>query len=63
MDGTEVIENLEERLVGRYARKTVRHPETGEVIVGANELITEDIAKEIVAAGIEEGIDSFCLHM
>jgi len=52
MDGTEVIEPLEERLIGRYSRKTVRHPETNKVIVGQNELITEDIAKEIVKAGI-----------
>ncbi len=52
-DGTEVIEALEERLVGRYARKTVRHPETDEIIVRQNELITEDIAKEIGKAGIE----------
>src|SRR5690606_6769910 len=54
MDGPEVIETLEERLVGRYARKTVRHPETGEVIVRANELITEDKARAISKAGIEK---------
>ena len=30
-DGTEVIEALEERLVGRYARKAIKHPETNEV--------------------------------
>ncbi len=52
MDGTEIIEPLEERLIGRYSRKTVRHPETNKVIVGQNELITEDISKEIVKAGI-----------
>ncbi|WP_404996552.1 DNA-directed RNA polymerase subunit beta' [Caldifermentibacillus hisashii] len=52
MDGTEIIEPLEERLIGRYSRKTVRHPETKKVIVAQNELITEDIAKEIVKAGI-----------
>ncbi|AIE58635.1 DNA-directed RNA polymerase subunit beta' [Bacillus methanolicus] len=54
MDGTEVIESLEERLIGRYARKTVRHPETNEVIVPENGLITEDLANEIVQANIEE---------
>lgn len=53
-EGNEVIESLEERLIGRYTRKTVRHPETGAVIIGSNELISEDIAKEIVDAGIEE---------
>ena len=52
-DGTEVIETLEERLIGRYSRMRVKHPETGEVIVSENEMITEDMAKEIVDAGIE----------
>jgi DNA-directed RNA polymerase subunit beta' len=52
-DGTEVIEPLEERLIGRYARKVVKHPETKAVLVEENGLITEDIAKEIVSAGIE----------
>ncbi|MBD8070959.1 DNA-directed RNA polymerase subunit beta' [Bacillus sp. PS06] len=53
-DGTEVIEPLEERLIGRYARRTVRHPETKEVLVKENDLITEDIARMIIEAGIEE---------
>ena len=53
-EGNEVIETLEDRLVGRYTRKTVKHPETGEVIISANELITEDIANQIVSAGIEK---------
>jgi DNA-directed RNA polymerase subunit beta' len=53
-EGTEVIEPLEERLDGRYARKKVVHPETNEVLVAENELITEDIAKIIVDAGVEE---------
>ncbi len=53
-DGSEIIETLEERLIGRFARRKVKHPETGEVIVKENELINEDIAREIVNAGIEE---------
>ncbi|MDQ0247657.1 DNA-directed RNA polymerase subunit beta' [Bacillus fengqiuensis] len=53
-DGTEIIEHLEERLIGRYARKSVRNPETNEIIVGENDLITEDTAKVIVDAGVEE---------
>ncbi|QIL45834.1 DNA-directed RNA polymerase subunit beta' [Vagococcus coleopterorum] len=53
-EGNEVIETLEERLLGRYARKTVVHPETGEVIVASNEMITEDLTKAIIDAGIEE---------
>jgi DNA-directed RNA polymerase subunit beta' len=53
-EGTEVIEHLEERLIGRHARKTIKHPETGEVIVSENDLITEDLALAIVETGIEE---------
>ena len=52
--GKEMVEPLVERLEGRYTRKTVVHPETGEVIIGDDQLITEDIAKQIVAAGIKE---------
>ena len=53
-EGNEEIESLEDRILGRYVRKTVIHPETGEVLVSENELITEDITKQIVDAGIEE---------
>lgn len=52
-DGNSVIESLEERLIGRYTRKTVMNPMTGEVIIGPNQLITEDIAAEIVNAGVK----------
>lgn len=53
-EGTEIIESLEERLIGRYARKAIKHPETGEVMVPENGLITEDLAKEVTNAGVEE---------
>ena len=53
-EGNEIIETLEERMLGRYTRKTVTHPETGAVIIGENEIITEDIGKQIVEAGIEQ---------
>ncbi len=52
-DGNRVVESLEERLTGRYAHKSVFHPETGETIVASGQLITEDLANEIVKAGIE----------
>ncbi|CAK8054370.1 DNA-directed RNA polymerase subunit beta' [Eupransor demetentiae] len=54
MDGTSVVEPLYDRILGRYAMKTVVDPKTGEVIVPRNEMIDEDVAKKIVAAGIEE---------
>ncbi|MCR8968243.1 DNA-directed RNA polymerase subunit beta' [Streptococcus zalophi] len=53
-DDREVTETLEERLQGRYSKKSVKHPETGEILIGANQLITEDIAAKIVNAGVEE---------
>jgi len=52
--GKEVTETLEERLAGRYTKKSVKHPETGEVLVGPDTLITEDMAATIVKAGVEE---------
>ncbi|MBN8210777.1 DNA-directed RNA polymerase subunit beta' [Bacillus sp. NTK071] len=52
-NGNELIEGLYDRLVGRVAFKKVRHPETNEVLVDKNNLITEDIATDIVEAGIE----------
>jgi DNA-directed RNA polymerase subunit beta' len=53
-DGTEIIESLEERLIGRYARKAIRNPQTKEIMVRENELITEDLATEVVEAGVED---------
>ncbi|MFJ6414852.1 DNA-directed RNA polymerase subunit beta' [Terribacillus saccharophilus] len=53
-EGTEMIEPLYDRLVGRTAFENVKHPESGDVIVAKNELIGEDTARLIVDAGIEE---------
>ncbi|NJH66169.1 DNA-directed RNA polymerase subunit beta', partial [Staphylococcus agnetis] len=53
-EGTEMIEPFIERIEGRYAKETIRHPETDKVIIRPDELITPDIAKEITDAGIEE---------
>ncbi|ANU09271.1 DNA-directed RNA polymerase beta' chain [Planococcus antarcticus DSM 14505] len=54
MEGTEVIEELDERIVGRHAKKTIRHPETKEIIVAKDELITQDLTRLILEAGIKE---------
>ena len=54
MEGNEIIEALDERIVGRYVKKTVRHPETGAVILERDGLITQDVARAIDEAGIEE---------
>ena len=49
-----VIVPLYDRLVGRYSQKDIVHPETGEVLVKAGEMIDEAIAKNITDAGIKE---------
>jgi DNA-directed RNA polymerase subunit beta' len=54
MDGTEVIEGFDERIVGRHTRKTIYHPETKKVILAKDGLISEDVARVILDAGIEE---------
>lgn len=53
IDSTEVL-SLKKRIVGRYAVNDVINPSTKEVIVGANELISESDATKIENAGIKE---------
>src|SRR5690625_489334 len=53
-EGSEMIEPLYDRLVGRTAFQTVKHPETEAIIIEKDQFINEDIAKEIVDAGIEK---------
>ena len=53
-EGTEMIEPFIERIEGRYSKETIRHPETDEVIVNPDQLVTPEIAKKITDAGIEE---------
>ena len=52
--GNNVVEPLEDRIRGRVAVHDIVHPETGEVLAPANEMITPQQAKKIVAAGIKE---------
>ena len=49
-----MIAPLSERIVGRVAAGPIAHPETGEVIVDAAEMIEESQAAAIEAAGITE---------
>ncbi|MGR9047918.1 DNA-directed RNA polymerase subunit beta' [Halobacillus faecis] len=53
-EGTEVVEPLIDRLIGRTAFQTVKHPETGVIMLERNDVISEDVARQIVDAGIEE---------
>ncbi|TDG78186.1 hypothetical protein C5L31_001372 [Secundilactobacillus malefermentans] len=54
LDGNELIEPLYDRMLGRYTMKSVVDPKSGDIIIGKNEMIDEDIAQKIVDAGIEE---------
>lgn len=54
VEGGEVIEELHERIIGRVAVEDIRDPITGEIIIEANELISEEKATMIQDAGIEK---------
>jgi len=49
----EIIESLEERIIGRVPAQDVLHPQTGEIIVPAGREIDERLAGLIVRAGIK----------
>ena len=53
-DGNQVIESLQERLIGRYPLEDIKNPTTGEIIVDTNTMISDKTADQIVEAGIEE---------
>lgn len=53
-DGNQVIEKMQERLLGRFPVEDVIHPETKKLIVDKNTMITESLAEQIVEAGIEK---------
>ncbi len=50
----EIIEGLRDRIAGRFVISDVVNPKTGEVMVKGGEMISEDMADEIVKAGVEE---------
>ena len=52
-DGNQIIEGMQERLLGRYPLEDIIDPNTKEVIADTETLITDDIAERIVKAGIE----------
>jgi DNA-directed RNA polymerase subunit beta' len=52
-DGT-VIVPLKDRIRGRFASKPILNPATGEVMVDRNVFITEELADQVVKAGVKE---------
>ncbi len=53
MDGNRVLEPLEERLTGRFVVEPVVDPNTGEVLMDTDRMMTAEDAKRIVDAGVE----------
>ena len=53
-EGNEMIEKLAERLEGRFAVHDIVHPETGEVLVHADRMMTAADAQRVVDAGISK---------
>jgi DNA-directed RNA polymerase subunit beta' len=52
-DNEDVVEPLADRVLGRVSVHDVKDPLTDELIVSANEMITEDKAKQIAETSIE----------
>ena len=48
MDGNETIEDLEERITGRYIAETITDPDTGEVVIKANHMCTPKRAAAVM---------------
>ncbi|WP_447862618.1 DNA-directed RNA polymerase subunit beta' [Nitrospira calida] len=53
VEGGEIIQPLEERILGRLAAEDIRDPVTGEIIVKFNEEIDEERTRSIVEAGVD----------
>ena len=53
VEGGEIIQPLEDRILGRLAAEDIRDPLTGEMIVKANEEIDEERSRSVVEAGVD----------
>lgn len=53
IEGGEIIQPLEERIIGRYAVEDIVDPITKHVLVKRNEEINEELAHKIIEAGID----------
>ncbi|MEI8183021.1 MAG: DNA-directed RNA polymerase subunit beta' [Desulfomonile sp.] len=52
-EGGEIIEHVADRILGRVVLEDIEHPFTGEIIMKANEEITEEHREKIQDAGID----------
>ena len=51
--GETLLASLEERIAGRFTASAVAHPDTGEILIGEDEEINNEIAHQIVESGID----------
>jgi len=54
VEGGEVIESLRDRVLGRVTAVEVLHPETQEVVLGATEILSEDVLDKLESVGVDE---------
>ena len=54
MEGQEVIEGLKDRITGRYLAEDIEDPETGEILIKKNHMITPKRAEIIEKLGLKE---------
>ena len=54
IESGEIIEPLRDRIIGRVTLEKITDPFTGDVIVGANQEMNEELATDVQDAGIEK---------
>ena len=53
-EGNEIVEELKERLTGRYTAEDVIHPETGEILVPNDTYMDPELAEKVSDAGVKK---------
>ncbi|MBW6462706.1 MAG: DNA-directed RNA polymerase subunit beta' [Firmicutes bacterium] len=54
LESDEPLEEAVNRLIGRYTMEAVYHPETGEVVIPPDTLVTEELARQVSDLNITE---------
>ena len=51
--GIKIIEDIDQRVYGRYAADNIFNPTTNEILVSKGDLITEEVAQSVKTSGVE----------
>ena len=54
MNGSEIVDALSERILGRFLAADLCHMQTGDVIVAAGDMVTEDHLEKIQESGNDQ---------